>query len=122
YSGGGGLAVYSNANVPLPHTDVTRNQITGSSSVDVGGGITSGFVYTLPTNSRIENNLIEQNTAEEGGGLATLESTAEIINNTITDNTAAGGAGVSIDASTNLTTLVLSNNLVTFNVASVTGG
>ncbi len=122
YAGGGGIAVYSNASVPLPHSVITRNQITGNTSADFAGGVSSAFLYTLPTNSRIENNLIEQNFSEEGGGLATLESTAEIINNTITDNTAAGGAGVSIDASTNLTTLVLSNNLVTFNVASVTGG
>src|SRR6185436_16567270 len=122
YSGGGGLAVYSNANVPLPHAVVTRNQITGNNSVDFGGGITSGFLYTMPTNSRIENNLIEQNTAEEGGGLATLESTAEIVNNTITDNSALGGAGVSLDATVNLATLKLSNNLITFNVASVSGG
>ena len=122
YAGGGGLAVYSNANVPLPHAVVTRNQITGNNSADFGGGVTSGFLYTYPTNSRIENNLIEQNSSEEGGGVATLESTSDIVNNTITDNTAAGGAGVSLDATINLGTLKLSNNLITFNVASVSGG
>ncbi|HEX5041455.1 MAG TPA: right-handed parallel beta-helix repeat-containing protein [Candidatus Polarisedimenticolaceae bacterium] len=122
YAGGGGLAVYSNANVPLPRAVVTRNQIAGNVSADFGGGLSSGFLYTYPTSSRIENNLIEQNSAEEGGGLSTLESAAEIVNNTITDNTAAGGAGISVDAAAQLTALKLSNNLITFNVASVSGG
>ena len=124
YAGGGGIAVYSNANVPLPHAVVTRNQITGNTAADFGGGLSSGFLYTFPTNSRIENNLIEQNSAEEGGGLATLESSAEVVNNTITDNTAAGGAGISIDSTVaaNYGLLKLSNNLITFNVASVNGG
>src|SRR4029079_15103289 len=44
YAGGGGIAVYSNANVPLPHAVVTRNQISGNTSADFGGGVTSGFL------------------------------------------------------------------------------
>ncbi len=124
YAGGGGVAVYTNNNtVPLPRTVVTRNQIVGNTAADYGGGFTSGFLYTYPSASRIENNLVEQNSAPEGGGGATEDTFADIVNNTIVDNTATGGAGLSIgNAPHALNGVKLSNNLITFNVASMTGG
>ncbi|HEX5041456.1 MAG TPA: thrombospondin type 3 repeat-containing protein [Candidatus Polarisedimenticolaceae bacterium] len=124
FAGGGGVAVYTNAStVPLPRTVVTRNQIVGNTAADYGGGITSAFLYTYPSASRIENNLIEQNSASEGGGAATENTFADFVNNTIVDNTAAGGAGISVgNAPDALTGVKLSNNLITHNVASVTGG
>jgi hypothetical protein len=89
----------------------------------MGGGVSAAFLYSYPSNARIENNLIEQNTADEGGGMSTLESAAEIVNNTITDNTAAGGAGISFGTAPHALNLAkLSNNLITFNIASISGG
>jgi len=123
YAGGGGVAVYTNNAVPLPRTVVTRNQIVGNTAADYGGGITSGWLYTYPSASRIENNLIEQNNASEGGGAATDDTFADIVSNTIVDNTAAGGAGITIgNAPHALTGVKLSNNLITHNAASLSGG
>jgi hypothetical protein len=123
YAGGGGIAVYTNAGVALPRTVVTRNHIVGNQAADGGGGVSAGFLYTYPSTARIENNLIEQNWSDEGGGMSTQESAAEIINNTITDNTAAGGAGISFGQAPHALNLAkLSNNLITFNFASIGGG
>jgi len=123
WAGGGGIAVYTNTGVALPRTVVTRNQIAGNQAADGGGGIAAAFLYTYPSNARIENNLIEQNTADEGGGMVTMESAAEIVNNTITDNTAAGGAGILFGNAPHALNLAkLSNNLITFNIASIRGG
>jgi hypothetical protein len=123
YAGGGGVAVYTNTTVPLPRTVVTRNQIVGNTAADYGGGVTSAFLYTYPSASRIENNLIEQNSASEGGGAATEDTFADIVNNTIVDNTAAGGAGISVGNGPHaLTGVKLSNNLITHNVASISAG
>jgi hypothetical protein len=123
YAGGGGIAVYTNTSVALPRTVVTRNQIAGNQAADGGGGVSAAFLYTYPSNARIENNLIEQNTSDDGGGIATLESAAEIVNNTITDNTAAGGAGISFGNAPHALNLAkLSNNLITFNIASMSAG
>ncbi len=123
WAGGGGIAVYTNASVALPRTVISRNQIVGNQAADMGGGVSAAFLYSYPSKARIENNLIEQNTADEGGGMSTLESAAEIVNNTITDNTAAGGAGISFGNAPHALNLAkLSNNLITFNIASVSGG
>jgi hypothetical protein len=118
YAGGGGVAVYTLA--ANPGTVISRNEIYGNSAADFGGGVSAAFIYNYPNGSSIQNNLIDRNDAEEGGGVYMEQSSARVVNNTITDNTADGGAGISIEWGSN--GVVVTNNLVTFNVASIDGG
>ncbi|MFQ5669487.1 MAG: thrombospondin type 3 repeat-containing protein [Acidobacteriota bacterium] len=125
YGFGGGIQIL---NGYLGQTgEIDRNTVSGNVAKDFGGGIgmDSGQASTGGSNVRITNNLILDNIASlaAGGGLYTYESTTSTVNNTLYGNQAPQGGGIFFgptDLSVNTDTL--SNNLITLNTATISGG
>jgi hypothetical protein len=98
--------------------------ITGGNFIGAGGG-----VHILGTSPIISNNLIINNTAGFGGGIAVVGSaSAQILNNTVQGNTATvaldpqgrdpGGGGIFI----RFATVTIRGNIIVNNVAASSGG
>jgi len=107
--------------------------ITGGDAAGLGGdrlgGMDSmgGGIYIWKSLARLENNLIQNNTAQGGGGIFVDGPTwgfpdepgAVIMGNTIISNTAtSGGGGLYVSASAAL----ISGNIIQDNLAKIGGG
>jgi len=103
FDGGGISNMYS---FPV----IANNTISGNSASGKGGGIYAWPAWS-PKNSPVSGNVIDQNSAFQGGGMYCEYSDLPIVNNTITRNSASeGGAIYSFYSSP-----VLENTIIAFN-------
>ncbi len=117
---GGGIAI-RNAFPAFPPV-VTRNHIYGNVAADFGGGVSLFYYQEQASRARIQDNLIEGNSADMGGAILSNIDASEIVNNTITHNLARLGAGVGAFTYSIYPTPRVANNLVTYNQATEAGG
>ena len=102
---------------------IENNLISGNSAASYSGFAASGGgICAFNANPVIRNNRIESNTAEYGGGIGCRGSFAAVISgNVIARNTSTtSGGGVCLPSSYN--EMVLNNNTIIENSASVDGG
>lgn len=98
--GGAGIAIYSGWS--NTSATVSRNVVRHNIAADLGGGILFGesnpdsatHPPIDPSRGLAENNLIVENEAFEGGGVAFATSSVTLRNNTIADNIAFAAAGL----------------------------
>ena len=125
-SSGGGMIIYSFSSVVRPR--ITRNQITGNSSEDFGGGVAFSYRFNAgnfyPSFGTFDNNIVELNSAREGGGLVLATTRVELINNTIVENSAVEeGGGISfLNAQNPGDQANPVNNIIAYNEAASGGG
>jgi hypothetical protein len=135
--GGAGLAIYSGWSNSF--ATVSRNLVKHNIAADLGGGILFGesnpdsatHPPIDPSRGLAESNLVVENEAFEGGGVAFATSSVTLRNNTIADNIAfaasgLGGHGAGIMAYTPGTGTTaqptLRNDVVAFNDAQAGTG
>jgi len=91
---GGGIHLFSMSGITLIDRNTIANNILDGtvSGENVGGGIS---LYNTGAGSKtiITNNIIENNSAKNGGGINNQNSDLQIINNTIVDNSASSSGG-----------------------------
>jgi hypothetical protein len=101
---GGGIAVYSGANVTISDCHIYENL-----SWNTGGGVDA-----YQSNVSINNSTISDNFGYHGGGLSLRDGTYSIINSTICNNYADGsgyGGGIYLKTgTTTITNCTISNN------------
>lgn len=117
---GGGIVVYTNADLVAGPISIIDNTITGNT----GRGVKTG---TWGGSTEIKGNTISGNTSLEMGGGVYASSYTEteggdiaFVNNIITENSSVEGGGTY--ASTNGGYLFLTNNTITENICSGSGG
>ncbi|HSW36211.1 MAG TPA: right-handed parallel beta-helix repeat-containing protein, partial [Candidatus Limnocylindrales bacterium] len=81
-------------------------------------GSGSGIIVSGGSSPTIEKNIIEDNTAEDGGGIVIYDSSPFIRGNTITGNAAFIGGGVYMENSSP----VIEGNIIIENTAEMGGG
>jgi parallel beta-helix repeat protein len=125
---GGGMAIYSLNTLPVAPT-ITRNIIVDNTGTDRGGAISGGPRYDgslgvfTPAFGTVSDNLLEYNTAGEGGGIKVGNVFINFNNNTIVDNEADFGGGVSLGPTMNVgEEPTLANNIVALNYAEFGAG
>jgi parallel beta-helix repeat protein len=96
---------------------VINNEVTNNMVLDTwgtGGGIRCANTY--PTGPRITNNVISDNTANNGGGITIYSSFPILTGNTITGNSASNGGGIECESNSNatVTNTVLWNNTASY--------
>lgn len=112
---GGAAGVYCIYSGPfIAHNNISFNSVTNSYFSAAGGGIYFDL-YSSPT---ITNNLIANNQAPEGGGIACLAGSSFIANNVFKNNLATGPGGGALFS--NEGNLVIANNLFADNIATTT--
>jgi parallel beta-helix repeat protein len=110
WKGGGIYMYYSSPTI--------ENNIIGDNEAGSGGGIYLTN-YSKPT---IRNNYMSGNTASLGGGIyATAFSFPTINNNTITGNIGTDGGGIYMDKIDKPTSIIISNNTISYNEAKYNG-
>lgn len=133
-AGGAGIAIYSGWSGTS--ATVRRNVVRGNIAADYGGGILFGesnpdsstHPPVDPSRGIVESNLVIENEAFEGGGIAFSTSEGNVRNNTLSDNIAfetggfgghGGGVMVYTPAAGTTAQPSLRNNAVTFNDAQI---
>ncbi len=124
-SGGGGIAMYGRSAAGSPV--VSRNLIQTNSSGGWAGGLQAGGFFDgsgwQSGVGTVENNVLDGNSAPNGGGAHTFTTALRLRNNTFVNNVAAYGAGLYVEAGSTTVPPTVANNLFAFNSASrVTGG
>jgi hypothetical protein len=109
---GGGI--HNSQQMILEYTTISNNSCNGG----WGGGIYNAYSadYMIISNSTIENNI-----AQEGGGIAS-NANLTIINSTISNNTSLFGHNGAAGVAQNSGFLVLKNVTITRNIGSRSGG
>ncbi len=135
--GGGGAAVYTDAtfrNVMIDQNVVTGAPIAGVIRFDLGGGgIAIAQPGSVPLTVRIEDSLIQNNTAALAAGIGSANAFVEIVNTTVRDNQAnsnvGGGGGIgfaqddTMGVTANRVRLTIENSTISGNTsASEAGG
>ncbi|UCC10988.1 MAG: right-handed parallel beta-helix repeat-containing protein [candidate division WOR-3 bacterium] len=122
---GGGI--YSVGGKPLISNNIIRNNVCEWPSKDIltdGPPPQGGGIYTEWSSAVIVDNLIIENSAQNGGGIACFCDAANIattiVNNTITSNTADNGGGIYMDCP--FTMCVIRDNTISYNTAYNGGG
>ncbi len=124
---GGGL--YSVGGKPLISNNIIRNNICewpsqGSGIRADGPPPQGGGIYTEWSSAVIMDNLIIENSAQNGGGIACFCDAANIsttiINNTIMSNNANNGGGIYMDCP--FTMCIIRDNTISYNTAYNGGG
>jgi hypothetical protein len=128
FAAGGGIAIYSLNTLPSAPT-ITRNIIVDNTGTDRGGGISGAPLYDdvlgvfTPSFATISDNLIQYNSAGEGGGFMAGNVWFTLSNNTFVDNEAVYGGGVNIGTTEQVgDEITLANNIVALNYAEIAGG
>ena len=120
---GGGMAIYSLAFSPVPL--ISNNVILENQSGHFGGGILFSQIYNgsqyIPTRGDVENNIIERNSSDRGGGIQANTTNARMRNNTIVDNDATFGGGIVAGVNDGVDPFFY-NNLIVFNDGNPNGG
>lgn len=111
---GGGIYMYNSS----PH--ISNNIVNENTAVNCGGGIFIGDSYSVDTDNNITGNSVEYNSANHGGGFYINNSNPIITGeNLINCNTAINGGGFNIEVSSSPT---ITNNRITKNIATGNGG
>jgi hypothetical protein len=101
---GGGIFCYASEVI------VTNNTIVGNTSDEETGG---GIDITESSSVTMINNTLVGNSAPEGGGIACRkDSTATVVNTILWDNYAPSGPEISLESSTEPSTLSISHSCV----------
>ncbi len=115
-SSGSGGGIYMNNSSP----HISSNTINLNTAVNNGGGIFIGGSYSVETDNNITGNSVEYNSANYGGGFYINNSNPIITGeNLINYNTAINGGGLNIEVSSSPT---ITNNRITENIATGNGG
>jgi parallel beta-helix repeat protein len=86
-----------------------------------GNGGTGGGLSLTNANPRIDSDVINANTAAQGGGIYAFHSSSTVVNTQITGNSSSGdGGGLYLDGASVLQ--MTSNNTVSGNTAAGSGG
>ncbi len=117
------MTVYSLAFTPVPL--ISSNVIRENESGHFGGGILFSQIYNgsqyIPSRGMVENNIIERNSSDRGGGLQLNTTSARMRNNTIVDNNANFG-GAAVVGPNDGVNARFNNNLIVFNDGNPNGG
>jgi len=120
---GGGLSLLFDVTGRVSNNVISYNFIEAPSNHGSNGS--GAFIQDISSDGFVfENNLIQQNNTISqnchGGGLSLLRSDGHYLNNVIQNNSAPNGGGISIRGVNN--NAVFINNTITGNTASVGGG
>jgi parallel beta-helix repeat protein len=102
-AGGGGVYLADASRVTL-----LDNLVSGNSA-SFGGGL---FIDGSITDARIVQNLIVDNSAPAGAGIAWSLAGSQLINNTIADNDGFSGSGVAVSFASFVGEALIANNII----------
>ncbi len=116
---GGGIALYFNIIGKIANNFIAQNNLQAPDTYKSWGpGVFIQDIYT--DNFVFENNIVKENTTNSensfGGGLALLRAGGTYLNNVLQYNSAYNGGGISIEESKDVNaTAILINNTITAN-------
>ncbi|MBA3470341.1 MAG: CSLREA domain-containing protein [Herpetosiphonaceae bacterium] len=113
----GGAGVLNWGTLRLERVVVRNNDVTGTSSDAIGGGLCNGCV-TGTGQATLIDTVIENNTAQRGGGIFTNRPLT-ISSSSIINNTAVAGGGITNYGDLSLTNTTVSGNTGTNNTGAI---